>query len=879
MDKPAHIKTPKLKDARSRGTKAIFFSYNHVGDALRGKTLKEIEKIFIQEAPNNLANRSEKNGSPLSRSSYLSTEKPANQNSNKFYRSYRYIANNDGSPRWIFPATNRSADFLHFYYQSSAKSKMFALILKTIYLLGLQGLFIRKKLYFLGSQAPYFEKYLQEGDYSIFTGTVGPNRKALLHFASPKGQHYIKIPLSKNSKEKLVIEKKAYHKLQGLELKHTVLAETAEHYRDDFHSIESLGGKSRSSNNLEIAHVTGILELQEQSNSNKRLEVYQKKHHGGLLHLRQFGRSIQVRQLAADCLKFGAALSSDEDLETYQAHGDFTPWNCKIKNDKLYLFDLELSEELPLFYDLLHFVFQSTILLGNQGTDKIKNQLEQARELVNSISVKNFTRSQWNKYLELYLFINTSKNLAVFDQQEELHPQADWLMKAWTSIMKESTPIQAKESHRTSFIPFYFKGIEGLNYALLKGDIEEQFSIGEFSDIDLIIDSKDVQEAIKRAKNYAYISSIKVLNKVHMQQLYIQFKDETFIEIDLIHSFRRKSLIYLSVDDFLRNSISNKSFYKVCREEDQLLFIYFFYQLNDADIPQKYIDKFERSSETEWSNFTGKLEKECNIKIKDKESIYSFDKVQKENIISNLKSKPENKGFRLLKNQFHYGIEVLSGIRNAQGWTMTFSGPDGSGKSTILEDVKHLLDKKYRKKTVVVRHRPSLLPILSSYVHGKKKAESLAASRLPRQGKNKSSLSSLLRFIYYYTDYFFGHIYIYFKYIIRGTVVLYDRYYFDFIADPKRSNIVLSKKITAPLYYLIHHPRHNFLLYAPAETVRKRKQELSISEIRELNQQYREVFDSLEENSSSDRYVAIENTDRQNTVDLIESFLRKSVSA
>lgn len=54
---------------------------------------------------------------------------------------------------------------------------------------------------------------------------------------------------------------------------------------------------------------------------------------------------------------------------------------------------------------------------------------------------------------------------------------------------------------------------------------------------------------------------------------------------------------------------------------------------------------------------------------------------------------------------------------------------------------------------------------------------------LPRTGSNKSKLSSFIRFFYYLLDYIIGQWFIYFKYTIKGNIIVYDRYYFDFIND------------------------------------------------------------------------------------------------
>ncbi|WP_300976941.1 hypothetical protein, partial [Flavobacterium sp.] len=162
---------------------------------------------------------------------------------------------------------------------------------------------------------------------------------------------------------------------------------------------------------------------------------------------------------------------------------------------------------------------------------------------------------------------------------------------------------------------------------------------------------------------------------------------------------------------------------------------------------------------------------------------------------------------------------------------------------------------------VILRHRPSILPILSVWTKGKEKAQLDAISSLPRQGRNNNPISSLIRFSYYYLDYIIGQFVIYFKYIIRGYVVVYDRYYFDFINDSKRSNIVLPKKLTTFGYRFLMQPDYNFFLFADANVILKRKQELSKNTIEELTTDYKQLFDRLQNRGKSNVYQSINNVD------------------
>ena len=228
-----------------------------------------------------------------------------------------------------------------------------------------------------------------------------------------------------------------------------------------------------------------------------------------------------------------------------------------------------------------------------------------------------------------------------------------------------------------------------------------------------------------------------------------------------------------------------------------------------------------------------------------------------------------NTGFQKLKNTILYFLDTAKEALFNPGMIVTFSGVDGAGKSTIIEKVKHNVEKQLRRRVVVIRHRPSILPILSALTKGKATAEKEAASNLPRQGKNKSILSSLLRFSYYYTDYLFGQFVVYFKYVLRGYVVLYDRYYFDFINDSKRSNIQLPPYFTRMGYNFLLKPELNFFLYADPELIRSRKKELDTKTIEQLTKKYQILFEQLNERDSNKSYVSIENTDLKVTLDAI----------
>lgn len=171
---------------------------------------------------------------------------------------------------------------------------------------------------------------------------------------------------------------------------------------------------------------------------------------------------------------------------------------------------------------------------------------------------------------------------------------------------------------------------------------------------------------------------------------------------------------------------------------------------------------------------------------------------------------------------------------------------------------------------MVLRHRPSILPILSAWKYGKKEAEKKSVESLPRKGHNKSLISSFFRFSYYYIDYLIGQFYVQFKYVLKGDIVLYDRFYYDFIHDGVRSNIRLPKWIMRFGSVLILKPSYNFFLYAEPEVILRRKKELKYDEIVSLNGNYLNYFSKQNANKNN-QFLAIKNKDLFKTLNIIFS--------
>ena len=171
------------------------------------------------------------------------------------------------------------------------------------------------------------------------------------------------------------------------------------------------------------------------------------------------------------------------------------------------------------------------------------------------------------------------------------------------------------------------------------------------------------------------------------------------------------------------------------------------------------------------------------------------------------------------------------------GFTLGFTGPDGVGKTTVIEGVLSALSKVFSKAHVLYHFRPTLFGNISDVAHsaGLKKSVDDNYSN-PHRGGKTGVLSSFLRLCYYTTDYLLGW-WIKVKSRTRYTfLVFFDRYYTDIICDSRRSRIYL------PFDFLYAWGRlfvpsldYNILLTASTDTILSRKKELSREEVEAIS--------------------------------------------
>jgi thymidylate kinase len=431
-------------------------------------------------------------------------------------------------------------------------------------------------------------------------------------------------------------------------------------------------------------------------------------------------------------------------------------------------------------------------------------------------------------------------------------------------------------NQRRQFLEYFFHALKDTDYALLKFIHNTIDALPETSDIDLAIDRKDRKEILNIIRKGANLARVHVHHKSFAMFVSLLFKDETYLEIDLIHRFDRKGIIYLNADEVIDHAVTRKDGLKVAAETHNFEYVLLYYHCNGSEVPQRYRQYFSTFSFEQRSAIFTHITGRYKVNINTLDELYDLRTRFSKKIQLHVQQRPDNRQPSRFLHKVRYYLDVLRDAIFHRGITVTFSGVDGAGKSTVLEEVKETLQYKYRQRTIVLRHRPTLLPILSSLRYGKEGAEQRAKESLPRQGRNNNIFSSLIRFFYYYADYLLGQYYIFFRYTLRGYTVLYDRYYFDFIIDPRRSNIELPTWFTRWFYMFIFKPEVNVFLFASPEIIKQRKQELSHEDIHHLTSGYRKLFEELGKKTRKQHYLVINNI---NLDDTLRQVMKECVSA
>lgn len=155
---------------------------------------------------------------------------------------------------------------------------------------------------------------------------------------------------------------------------------------------------------------------------------------------------------------------------------------------------------------------------------------------------------------------------------------------------------------------------------------------------------------------------------------------------------------------------------------------------------------------------------------------------------------------------------------------ITFLGVDGSGKSTLIKELR-----KYYKTNKIKNKYIHLIPRLIN-----KKTKPV---KNPHSKEFRSELASFLKLLYW--------IFLFKIFIVKillenkNFIYIFDRYPHDLLIDPKRYRFRLNPNITEFMLNFMPKPSHCIVLCGPPKLLWRRKKEIDYKSLKSINKKYK----------------------------------------
>jgi hypothetical protein len=366
--------------------------------------------------------------------------------------SYSYITNPDQTIRWLYPSRLKTPTFLNFYNSSSLRAKIFTIAIKVLFTLKLSNLIRSDEVFLSVHEGSLLQRILGKYpgyNHSIFTGTVGKNRKIIVELNNGyKSLVFAKVAISNTSKDLIQNEFHVLSKLKRENLTSIYVPTVLAYSEKELLEISNIKPKRcKQPSKLIDVQIVALTQINSINHKHVQWKDMQAK-----FEIESLIEDLKVKVIVDNGLDgqridsyieklslLRKTINNEESLSCGLAHGDFTPWNMYINHEKLYIYDWELSKEtMPVLFDLFHYIFQSEVMINRSDYMHVKNEIERVLSLISTKQLIKQLDVDINVNFIFYLIYISSYYIDIYSEQKELHTQAFWLFEVWDDAVSDA---------------------------------------------------------------------------------------------------------------------------------------------------------------------------------------------------------------------------------------------------------------------------------------------------------------------------------------------------------------------------------------------------------------------------------------------------------
>ena len=333
------------------------------------------------------------------------------------------------------------------------------------------------------------------------------------------------------------------------------------------------------------------------------------------------------------------------------------------------------------------------------------------------------------------------------------------------------------------------------------------------------------------------------------------------IKIDLLDGFTFRGANVFAFPELFANSRSIDDF-RIPNEVDDAAMLWLKPLITGGIVKPKYVGDIRQAAEGHSRAFLGVLERTLPLATARR----AWSKIAAGDIEATVSMKRSlrwavwrtafaNRPFHTTRDAvYHVMAELRRRHRRPPASFLSVAGPDGVGKTTFIERLAASLadlQVKDRDAILVEHFRPHILPNIKELITGRK--EKIEAFHNPHRARPARLPSSILRIGYYWADYVLGYWGAIRRRCAAGKTVIFDRYFYDFLVDPRRSRLSLPLWVPQALLAVTPKPDLVFVLDGDPDMIFARKQELPRNEIARQLEAYRALAAS-----DPDRFVLLD---------------------